>query len=211
MIYDDLVSDVQDWLVGHDVGSRINGMISMAETRINDDVRVRAMTKRIVLNGVDTRYIPLPARFSDLRRLQWGGDTIRRLIQVSPEAMSLRQKPEPALSNVNAPSFYALVGDEIEFDVIIGATAEVEITYWENFPPLTPTAPDNTNWLMQNGYGVYLYGVLMEAAPYIRDSDQLQVFAAAYTAHVDTLNEQYRKSLAGGAPRVMVENSSVLP
>ena len=83
------------------------------------------------------------------------------------------------------------------------------LTYWARFPALTQEAP--TNALLSRYFGIYLYGILAEAAPYMGDDERVQTWGAAYQAHVDTANENYRRSLIGPTPRVTLENAEMLP
>jgi hypothetical protein len=57
-------------------------------------------------------------------------------------------------------------------------------------PPGVPAnlTPSITNWLLQTAPDAYLYGTLMEAAPYLHDDDRIPVWASGVQAAFADLN-----------------------
>jgi hypothetical protein len=58
--------------------------------------------------------------------------------------------------------------------------------YRANLPPLS--AANESNWLLAFAPDAYLYGVLMEAAPYLADDDRIGVWAAGVQSAFADLN-----------------------
>lgn len=59
----------------------------------------------------------------------------------------------------------------------------------------TPTSDGTVNWVISNASGVYLNGVLLEAAIYTLDPEAAKMYAAAYAADVQSLNERRNREL----------------
>jgi hypothetical protein len=66
------------------------------------------------------------------------------------------------------PSFYTISGSVIA--TFPPSTADIIIDYYASIPALSTTNP--TNWLLTAAPDVYLYGALMEAAPYMMDDQR---------------------------------------
>jgi hypothetical protein len=71
------------------------------------------------------------------------------------------------------------------------------MVYRKNIPALT--ASNTTNWLLDLAPDLYLYGVLMESAPYIKEDDRLQIWGLGYSSALDGLNNLgFRQSFDAG-------------
>ncbi len=91
--------------------------------------------------------------------------------------------PSALSSNCGQPQFFSRLSDT---QVIMGPTPdqayEVEMVYRSNIPAL---ASNSTNWLLTLAPDVYLYGALMEAAPYIHEDARVTLWAQGYVSAVD--------------------------
>jgi len=59
---------------------------------------------------------------------------------------------------------------------------------------------NTTNWLLTLSPDVYLYGSLLQAAPYLQDDARIQVWAGLYQRGIEALNlADERGSMTGGA------------
>jgi len=72
--------------------------------------------------------------------------------------------------------------------------------YWAKLP----TIFTNQNWVIQNEPGLYLYGALVEASPYLRDDERTLLWATQFKAIIDSLNKQDGDARYGNAPAQMV-------
>lgn len=86
---------------------------------------------------------------------------------------------------------------------IIGGTGSnaYKLTYWQGIPPLA-TSPLNRNWLIQREPGLYLYGTLLEASPYIQDDSRAAIWVTQYRDILEGMNAQDGRARYGTAPRM---------
>jgi hypothetical protein len=57
--------------------------------------------------------------------------------------------------------------------------------YRANIPPL---AANSTNWLLALAPDLYLYGALLESAPYIKEDARIQTWGLGFTSAMADLN-----------------------
>lgn len=174
--YSTLCDAVGRWLYRDDLASTIPDFITLAESRINRDLRLRAMETSFTgtLSGAD---ITLPADFSVAQRLSIQADSREvELRYVSPENIS---KYSPA---TNLPQMYTLIGGVAKVIPSPDGAYDFTFYYLTSLPSLSAT--QTTNWLILNAPDVYLYGCLLEAVPYLQDDTRIPVWTQAYNEAV---------------------------
>lgn len=204
--YDTLVADVASYFARDDLTApRLQSFVALAEDRHASDLRVRAMTKRSRAVGNGTRFVALPFDFLDMRVLRFADDLKNELHQEGPNAIF-----EPAGDLAGDKATEYAVHEELEFNRPVAETEELEMIYWGRFPRLSPAV--QTNWLIANDYGSYLYATLVEASPFVRvDSEQLSIWEAAYQTHKSALQSRDNKSRVGGQPAVRMKYKDSVP
>lgn len=75
------------------------------------------------------------------------------------------------------------------------------MTYWQEIPDLA-TAPMNRNWLIQREPGLYLYGALLEASPYVADDARAIVWATQYRDILEGMQKEDDRARYGNAPAI---------
>jgi len=83
---------------------------------------------------------------------------------------------------------YSLLANEIWFRPFV-KNFYYEIRYYERPEPIL-TAPGGVNKILDAYPGVYLYGSLMQAAPYIGNDARIATWQNLYTGLIDSLNEK---------------------
>lgn len=74
----------------------------------------------------------------------------------------------------------------------------LECWYYRNIPKLTDDESEDTNWLLQDYFDVYLYCVLKHTAPFLREDERLQVWGTLFSdAMVAALDENDDRKYAG--------------
>jgi hypothetical protein len=72
--------------------------------------------------------------------------------------------------------------------------------YRQNVPAL---ASNSTNWLLLAAPDIYLYGALLEAAPYLQNDDRIQTWGAGLATALDGLNNLNLTASFNAAPIAM--------
>jgi hypothetical protein len=71
------------------------------------------------------------------------------------------------------------------------------MVYRQNIPPLASNSP---NWLLALAPDLYLYGALLESAPYIKEDDRIQTWGLGFTAALNDLNSLGMTSAFNAGP-----------
>lgn len=190
--------------------ARIPSFIQMTEAKLNRTLFVRQMETRstALTDGTadEPEFIALPDDFQSMRRMRVSSATGKPLLSF----MSTVQMDEYrlAIGDVSAqPKYFSIFGDEIELAPTPDAAYTLEMIYRKNIPALSS---NSTNWLLTMSPDIYLYGALMESAPYLKNDARLQTWGSGFKTALDDLNGLGMTSAFNAGP-VRVTVSGVTP
>jgi hypothetical protein len=194
--YAALQTSVADWLNRGDLVAAIPDFITLAEAGFNRDLRTLEMiTRKTALS--DKQYVALPTDWIEAKNLQVNGADGRPLrlrFVTMDEADGLRQ------NSLQLPTrYYGIVGRTIELLPTPSSDIEIEMAYYQRVPAL---ATASTNWLLQKAPDLYLYGALLQAAPYLDNDERVQLWATAVDKTIQSLNTEASVSAYSGSPLV---------
>ena len=188
--YSELKTAVANWLNRDDLTTVIPDFISLAEARIARDLRHWKQEKRVTTD-VDERYENLPNDFIEIRQIQHtAGGAISSISSVEME--KLRGVSDVA----GKPKYTRLTADQIEFYPTPDTSYNISMLYYGRIPALSDAEPDN--WLLRDAPDVFLYGALLQSAPYLVDDARVQVWAGLYQSGVEALNVENEKARVSG-------------
>ncbi len=178
-----LARDQDTTLIG-----RIPTFIQFAEAKFNRQLFVRQMEQRstalVDTTSSEPEFISLPADFQSMRRVRLSSVTGKPCL----EFRSGTQMDEYrfGISNVAAqPRYFTVFGDEIELAPTPDQNYTVEMIYRTSIPSLGANAG---NWLLAFAPDLYLYGALLESAPYIKEDGRIQTWGLGFTSALNDLN-----------------------
>jgi hypothetical protein len=179
--YANLKLAVGDWLNRADLAAAIPDFIAMAEAQLSRrlvmDGPVRDMMGRADA-AIDTEFTALPGDFLGLRALHLTGAR-QPLAFAEPEELVRLKILYP--SQTGAPSRLAIAGATLQvWPWAEGGSYAAEMTYWKRIPALSEAAP--SNWLLQLHPDAYLYGALLQSAPYLKDDARMPVWGQIFEA-----------------------------
>lgn len=187
-----LVTAATEWLARDQDATliaRIPDFITLHEAKINRTLFVPQMEIRataIVDTGSsEPEFISLPVGFQTMRR-------IRLSSAVGKPPLSFFSGTQIDAARVcrdnvtGQPTHYTLIGNELELYPTPNDDYTIEMVYRSNIPALT--ASNTTNWLLSLAPDLYLYGTLLESAPYIKEDGRIQVWASGMSTALDALN-----------------------
>jgi hypothetical protein len=200
----ELVTAVGNYLARSDLSSFIPDFIVGAETRINygseEPYPSQALRHREMEANVDftigAQTVALPSGFLEMRALYVTSNGVKtRLEQTSLEDIFAKYTG----SESGTPKFYAVSGDNLVFGPSPSSNAAYTgtIYYYKKFDPVASANP--VPWLLTNAPMVYVYGALLEAAPFIRNDQRLPIFHGMFTGLVGGLNRSSRRAQWGGS------------
>lgn len=192
--YAQLQSRVADFLNRQDLASVIPTFITLAEADINRRVRHYKMVQRRTSTIPAGQYrISQPTDWLEAINLQASGaEGPYRLRYLSHADIDAER-----LANASgAPSYYSLVGEEIEVCPTPTATTAVEQIYYGKTASLSDVLA--SNWILASHPDAYLYGALLHSAPYLDEDPRVAVWNAGYERAIAGMNDTSEKSMTSG-------------
>ena len=197
--YSDLKSAVADFLNRDDLTAIIPTFISLAEAQINRKLRHWQMVSRATAD-FNEPFELLPSDWIETIRLGlYGGGP---LLQLSSRDMQF-QKADPNASG--DPRYFAHTAGQIElWPEPTADTGQGELVYYCRLQEL---GDDNaSNWLLAYAPDLYLYGALLQAAPYLKEDDRLAVWGGMFADIMNSMNEESRAASHSGPLKMRLRN-----
>lgn len=203
--YTELVAEVQSWLFDRaDIAAKVPTFIRLAEAKLNRALKCRQMEQRsttpINLATSEPEFISLPEDFHSMRRMRLtdvaGKPRLKFLTGVQMDT-----KREEMGNQSGQPVYFTVFGTELELLPTPTTAHVLEMVYRKVIPPLTDD--DETNWLLDFAPDAYLYGTLMEAAPYLHEDERIQTWASGVQGAIDGLNKLSEEATFNAGPLVM--------
>lgn len=194
--YTDLQAAVADWLNRADLTSRIPDFIALAEAQMNRKLRTRQMIA-VADSTLDAGRIALPTDYAALKQVTLLTNPVSTLSYAEPEHLQRTRRTQPT----GIPRFYTIVGSSLMVAPTPDTSYPVEIIYWQKVPALSGGAP--TNWVLTAHPDLYLYGALLQAAPYLRDDDRVITWSAAVESIHNDIKVENEQATQSGSPLSM--------
>lgn len=185
--YSELQTAVANWLNREDLTSVIPDFITLAEATFNRNFRVKEMIERDTAT-VDSGYVNMPTDWLE---------TITLITTGSPPVV-LEYVRVHDLNEVRAtqrtgdPIVYTIINDKFQLFPAPTSDTTVEIVYYAKIPVLSDS--NTTNWLLTSHPDIYLFGALLQAEPYLKNDERLQVWASMYKGVTDSLVMQSERA-----------------
>jgi hypothetical protein len=176
--YTNLQASIANWLNREDLTTAIPDFVQLAESRLNKELRVAAMEKAAyatLTNG----QVPLPLDWLEARRIIGANSTA--LMPLSPTMAGNLYPSGPA----GVPVFYTISGNMLVTYPNGGSSGQVTMIYYSRIPTLLAYG---TNWLLTKAPDCYLYGALLEAAPFLGDDQRVETWATLFQRSMESLN-----------------------
>lgn len=192
--YTELKTSIANWLNRDDLTSVIPDFISLAEHQMERELRHYKMVNRANAT-IDSRFSQLPADWLETVRFHLSsGDTYRLELISLDDMVEFR---EQNMNTAGRPKYYAHVGDTIEVYPTPDGEYTSELMYYQSIPALSDS--NTSNWLLNLAPDAYLYGALLQAAPYLAEDERIQVWSTLYAGAVNSLNLSSEKSKHSGS------------
>ena len=192
-----LKTTIADYLNRDDLTAIIPTFITLAEAKLNRKLRVRQMLKRATAS-VDSQYFAYPADWLQAKEFQLNTNPIVRLEFVT-EAYGDELKANNYVAP-GKPSYYTIIGTQLEVIPTPDATYTGELTYYAKIPALSDS--NTSNWLLAYAPDLYLYGALTEATPYLKDDERLGTWGQLYTNSLSDIEIADQRASVSSTPLV---------
>lgn len=194
--YTELKSSLADWLNRSDLTSVIPDFISLAEAQMERQLRTRQMIVRATASFAAAQdYGAVPDDFLEVKTIKLDTNPVTSLTFQTIDSMD--QLSNTTYLSSGKPLYFTIVGGQIRLLPIPDGAYTAELVYYAKLSKLSSTT--TTNWLITQAPDVYLYGSLLQAAPYLQDDARIAVWSSLYQAGLDQLQvADDRGSTSGG-------------
>lgn len=188
--YSELQTAVADYLNRDDLTAVIPNFITLAEAKFNRELRTRDMMVRAQATS-NNEYVPLPDDFLQHYSLELNSATPSFPFDYigAQEAKALQAAK---VTNTN-PYRYTMIDGAFEIVPAPNADLDLRLVYFAKIPALSAT--NTTNWLLTKSPDLYLYSTLLEASPYLKDDDRVQIWGMARQQVLDAMQLESERAL----------------
>jgi hypothetical protein len=192
--YSELKSSVADWLNRTDLTSAIADFVSLAEAQMERKLRTRQMLSSANAT-IDTEYAATPTDFLEAKSFKLTTNPVTVLGFETIDSLDNLQAQYPSSSK---PRFFTVVGGQFRFLPVPDSSYTGELAYYAKLSKLSDS--NTSNWLLTAAPDAYLYGTLMQAAPYLQDDARIATWSALYSSALEDLQvSDDRGATSGGA------------
>jgi hypothetical protein len=183
--YGSLQADLQKYLQDDDLTAEIPDFVQLCTERLNTDLEAFSLEKELSLD-VTTGEAALPDDFGQILSIEMD-------VYPSPP----RYTPPQAFhdyprwdANTRQPVVFTIEAQKIKVQPTPDQTANAMIVYRNKLPLLVDDT--DTNAILTNQSGLYLYGSLLAAEPRVGNDPRMATWATLYQERVDALNKDTR-------------------
>ena len=192
MTYDELKTNIANFLNRSDLTNQIDFFIDATEAELNRRLRVKDMIKRATATA-DGQYLSLPTDWLEAINVQIDGNSFKPLFQQSIESMDVYRKGNNNVTGL--PAFFALVDNTIELAPTPDSSYTLQLTYYGTIDALSDT---NTSNFISNSYpDAYLYGALKHASIYLMEDDRVALFTSQFEKALEEMRMEQEKAEFG--------------
>jgi hypothetical protein len=194
--YAGLQTEAASYLGRADLTAIIPTFIALAEAKFNRTLRTRDMITKDAAFSITGEYVAVPTGFLEAKAFMLNASP-RQELTFMPDDTQVDMYP----TSNETPLFYSIVGSNFRFAPVPSTTVTATLTYYKAIVALATTSP---NWLLTSHPDIYLYGTLMEAAPYLHDDSRISLWAAGLRECVGQLKTQDARSNTANGMMVRV-------
>ena len=189
--YTELLSAVANWLGRSDLTSRIPEFVTLAQARINRDVRAREMETKNATFSITGEYVNLPTGFLEVKHFYLNADPRRALEPADAGWMT-------SYTTSGEPKHFSVEAGQFRFSPVPSETEEATLIYYVKPATLVASSAETNTLFPSVAPDLYLYASLLEAESFIQNDPRLATWAQAYERGVAALNSTAKGSKHGG-------------
>jgi len=195
--YAGLQSSIASWLHRSDLTSTIPDLVTLADNRINNDLRHRAM-ETTQPSTIAAGVIAVPTNYIELKDAYISSTT--PFINLDRKTANWIYDKYPTRAADNTPKFIAREGTNFIFGPFPDAAYTVTLDYYNRFPALSA----GVNSVFTSYPGLWLWAALSESAPFLKDDKRVQTWEAKYQQLFNLVQkESDDEYLSGAVPSIV--------
>ena len=188
MDYSKLKETIAEFANRGDLAVMIPTFIQLTEARMRRDLRdVTRMTERAEAM-VHGEYFPLPCDWVETIKVIADDRVLRLADSFNIERVELS----------GGPKYYRHVGDQMQLLPPAGKEPVRFVMEFLSFPEaLSDENP--SNWVLTEYPDIYIYGAMLQIAPYLHDDARVPIWTKAYGEAVSTANVSSDRAKSSGS------------
>ena len=195
--YDNLKTEIAEWLNRADLTTKIPTFITLLEAQVNRDIRTREMLAEATGSLATTGLIAVPADFRGAHELVISTTSGPKVLEYASIDEVDRTRWEN-MDTANEPRVFTIRGSNVVVAPLPDQTYSYTLRYYQTIPALA--TGNQTNWFLTKHPDVYLYGSLMQAAPYLGADERISVWGAALGAILEQIRVADERETRGRGP-----------
>lgn len=192
--YTGLKASIADFLSRADLTAAIPDFITLAEAQMARRFVLRqnaglSVPRRLVKRS-DTsialaqEYISVPSDMIGPLRFVLNSDPVRELDYYDGVAFEREKVRRARITTTVGPQIYTVVGEQFQILNVADQAYTAELVYLARWATLSDANP---NWIIQQFPDAYLYGALLQSAPYLKNDGRLTVWGNFFTQAIDDI------------------------
>ena len=200
-------ASIADWLNRDDLTATIPDFISLAEAQIERRLPVQRRTQRSTAT-INAQFLTLPSDFVSLKSLVLTSTApVQPLTFLTEDELDAKKA---VYRSSGKPLFFTVIGTQVELLPKPDAAYTAELTYVATLAKLSDSS--TSNWLLERHPDVYLYGALLQAAPYLRDDERVALWTPLYGLAIeDMVVQNERAGFSQGRIAMAVRPTRMIP
>jgi hypothetical protein len=196
--YNDLKTTVANYLGRSDLTTAIPDFISLAELRLQRELRTRQMLKSATATMVSgDAKVALPTDFLEIRDLHVQGNPRMPVTYMSPSTFTRDARADES----GKPIYYTVLASEFQFAPMPDTAYVLEILYYAK--PTVLSGSNASNVFLANYFDALLYASLLEAEPYLINDARTQTWASLYDRAIKNISDADQNGEYSGVPLQM--------
>jgi len=186
--YDNLKTNIADYLARQDLNDKIPMFVALAEKRLNRDLRLRQTLQQSTYNLTSGFQVPTPSDFLEMKDIHIDANPI---VNLNFKTVSQFYR----LNNVSGsgnPVNYTLVSNNFVLAPRPTGSSTINMTYYKIPKVLSDTNPSNE--YLEVCPDLLLYASLVESAPFLMNDERLTTWEALYTRGLTSITKSDEQS-----------------
>jgi hypothetical protein len=186
--YDNLKTNIADYLARSDLNDKIPMFVALAEKRLNRDLRLRQTLQQSTYTLDSGFQVPTPSDFLEMKDIHIDANPI---INLDFKTVSQFYR----LANVSGsgnPINYTLVSNNFVLAPRPTGSSVINMTYYKIPKILSDTNPSNE--YLDVCPDLLLYASLVESAPFLMNDERLTTWESLYTRGLTSITKSDEQS-----------------
>jgi len=186
--YDNLKTNIADYLARSDLTEKIPMFVSLAEKRLTRDLRLRQMLQQSTYSLTSGYKVPTPADFLEMKDIHIDANPV---INLNFKTVSQFYRLGTS-STTGQPINYTLVSDNFVLAPRPVSGATINMTYYKIPAVLSDTNPSNE--YLEVCPDLLLYASLVESAPFLMNDERLNTWESLYSRGLTSITKSDEQS-----------------